>query len=127
MASTPVRAALAFFMMSAPFMMSASATADAVSDLVAKGRAIAAEHCARCHAIGVSDASPHAKAPPFRVVADSYPSEHLAEALAEGFVSGHPDMPVYVFGTQEIDAFLAYLDSLPSSAPADKTPGGKAE
>ena len=36
----------------------------------------------------------------------------LAEALAEGIVSGHPDMPVFVFTPPQIEAFLAYLNSL---------------
>lgn len=97
-----------------------AALADTASDLVARGQEIAAERCARCHATGVSDFSPHAKAPPFRDVVTRYPSEHLAEALAEGIVSGHPDMPVYVMSPPEIDAFLAFLDSLAPDAPATK-------
>lgn len=88
------------------------ASADAVSDLIVRGQALAAERCARCHGTGDKDPSPHASAPPFRVVAERYPVEHLAEALAEGIVSGHPDMPVFVMSTGEIDAFLSYLDSL---------------
>ena len=79
---------------------------------VAQGRAFAQKNCSRCHALGESDASPHAQAPPFRMVVERYPSESLAEALAEGIVSGHPDMPVYVLQPDEIEAFLAYLDSL---------------
>lgn len=83
------------------------------------GRAIAADKCARCHAIGADDTSPHAQAPPFRDVVLRYPSENLAEALAEGIVSGHPDMPVFVFQPAEIEGFIAYLDSL---APAEAQP-----
>jgi len=63
--------------------------------LAETGRAIVKEKCARCHATGLNDKSPHEKAPPFRDVATRYPSENLAEALAEGIVSGHPDMPVF--------------------------------
>lgn len=76
------------------------------------GRAIVSEHCARCHAIGMKDESPHAEAPPFRIVVDRYPSEDLAEALAEGLVSGHPDMPVFQFSVPQIEGFIAYLDDL---------------
>lgn len=76
------------------------------------GRAIAKENCARCHAIAMDDQSPHDKAPPFRDVVERYPSEDLAEALAEGIVSGHPDMPVFVFQMPQIEGFIAYLDSL---------------
>lgn len=76
------------------------------------GRAIARENCARCHAIGMDDTSAHKKAPPFRDVVERYPSEDLAEALAEGIVSGHPDMPVFIFQPPQIEGFIAYLDSL---------------
>lgn len=86
---------------------------DAQQDaLVAQGRAFADQNCSRCHALGDTGASPHAKAPPFRLVVERYPSENLAEALAEGIVAGHPDMPVFVLQPAQIEAFLAYLDSL---------------
>lgn len=93
-------------------LASGPSLAGALEELVVRGQAVAAERCARCHATGAMDPSPHASAPPFRDVALRYPSEHLAEALAEGIVSGHPDMPVFVMTPAEIDAFLAYLDSL---------------
>lgn len=79
---------------------------------VTQGRAFAEKNCSRCHALGDSGPSPHAQAPPFRMVVERYPSENLAEALAEGIVAGHPDMPVFVLTPDEIEAFLAYLDSL---------------
>lgn len=85
-------------------------------DMVANGRALATEKCARCHAVGADDKSPHEKAPPFRDVVEIYPSEDLAEALAEGIVSGHPDMPVFKLEPTEIEAFLGYLNSLSQSA-----------
>ncbi len=91
----------------------ASAEVDALQDQLAEeGRAIVVEKCSRCHATGLEDASPHDKAPPFREVAELYPSENLAEALAEGIVSGHPDMPVFVFETEDIERLLAYLNAL---------------
>lgn len=82
------------------------------AELAAKGLAIVKDKCASCHATGMDDASPHEKAPPFRDIVTRYPSENLAEALAEGIVSGHPDMPVFVFEPDEIEGFIAYLDSL---------------
>lgn len=98
--------------------LAASARAETQADFVAAGLALAKANCGRCHALGLDDASPHKDAPPFRLVAERYPSENLAEALAEGIVSGHPDMPVYVFRPDEIEAFLAYLDSLGPDEPA---------
>ncbi len=101
-----------------------SATEPSEQELVAKGRAIIETNCARCHAIGMEDSSHHEEAPPFRVVVTRYPPEDLAEALAEGIVSGHPDMPEFVFQPDEIEAILAYLGTLmPASdaAPDEET------
>ena len=95
-----------------------AAGAENDADTVAKGRTIIEANCARCHAIGKNDASPHEEAPPFRVVVTRYPPENLAEALAEGIVSGHPDMPEFVFQPPEIEAIVAYLGTLvPTSEP----------
>ncbi len=96
------------------------ATAD--TDTLTKGRAILEKNCHRCHAIGMEDSSHHEEAPPFRVVVTRYPPENLAEALAEGIVSGHPDMPEFVFQPDEIEAILAYLGSL---TPSSETPPEK--
>jgi cytochrome c len=98
----------------------ASASGTEQDEYVKAGRAFAEKNCSRCHALGDSGASPHAKAPPFRLVVERYPSENLAEALAEGIVAGHPDMPVYVLQPGEIAAFLAYLDSLGPKGPRPK-------
>ncbi|KUO54312.1 MAG: hypothetical protein APF80_10180 [Alphaproteobacteria bacterium BRH_c36] len=83
-----------------------------MSAIVAIGEAVAEENCGRCHALGRSDISPHNDAPPFRDVAKRYRLEDLAESLAEGIVTGHPDMPVISLKEDEIDAFLTYLGSL---------------
>ncbi len=101
-------------------IVAASCAVAAEGDTVAKGRAIIEANCARCHAIGMDDTSHHEEAPPFRVVVTRYPPENLAEALAEGIVSGHPDMPEFVFQPDEIEAILAYLGTLaraPQAAP----------
>ncbi len=69
------------------------ASAETRTELIEKGRAILEANCARCHAIGKDDVSKHPEAPPFREVMKRYPPDNLAEALAEGIISGHPDMP----------------------------------
>ncbi|MGY6709525.1 MAG: c-type cytochrome [Rhizobiaceae bacterium] len=76
------------------------------------GQAIAEEHCAACHAIGLEDESAMAEAPEFRILHESYPVTHLAEALAEGIMVGHPEMPVFVLDPFQIESFLAYLHTL---------------
>jgi cytochrome c len=77
-----------------------------------KGLRILEAKCSRCHAVGKEGASPHAQAPPFRDVVIRYPPVYLAEALAEGIVAGHPDMPVFTFEPGEIDAIVGYLNSI---------------
>jgi mono/diheme cytochrome c family protein len=93
-------------------LLAGTALAQNANGKIAKGRAILEANCARCHAIGHDGASPHETAPPFRVVVTRYPPESLAESLAEGIVSGHPDMPEFVFMPPEIEAIIAYLGSL---------------
>ena len=82
---------------------------------VARGQKIAQERCSRCHAIGKADASTNPKAPPFRDVGKNYPLEHLAEALAEGIVTGDNDMPEFKFGPKDIDAILDYIAEVSAS------------
>ncbi|AHB48326.1 cytochrome C [Hyphomicrobium nitrativorans NL23] len=76
------------------------------------GKAVLESRCARCHGIGETDASAHAEAPPFRDVVKRYPPESLAEALAEGITTGHPDMPEFVLAPAEIGAVIDYLTTL---------------
>ena len=79
---------------------------------VEAGGQVVAELCSRCHATRVGQASPHDQAPSLRHISRNYPVERLAEALAEGMMVGHPDMPVFEFGVAEIDQIIAYLNSI---------------
>jgi mono/diheme cytochrome c family protein len=95
----------------------------AEKDLTAKGEALVKENCARCHAVGIEGDSPHPQAPPFRTLSSKYPVEDLAESLAEGIVSGHPDMPIFVFNATDVEAIIEYLQSIQEQpAPAAKQP-----
>jgi len=84
---------------------------DAPAD-IEKGRQIAEAHCVACHAIGVDDESALAEAPPFRDLGQSYDVEALEEALAEGIVTGHEDMPEIELDPQQITDFIGYLKSI---------------
>lgn len=86
--------------------------AEADPEDIAAGRLIAEAYCAACHAIGREDESAHPEAPAFRTLSQQYPVEALAEALAEGIMVGHPDMPEFVFQPEEIDHLLDYLISV---------------
>ena len=77
-----------------------------------EGREIAEARCSMCHAVGQTGASPHPEAPPFRTLQDRYDVRLLEEALAEGMITGHPDMPEVVLDVDQIESFLLYLESL---------------
>ena len=62
--------------------------------------------------IGRTDASRHPQAPLFRRLSKRYPIESLEEALGEGIISGHPDMPEFVFESADVGAIIAYLKSI---------------
>jgi cytochrome c len=85
--------------------------------LVNKGELLVTKNCSRCHAIGKEGDSPHPQAPAFRTLSSKYPIEQLEESLAEGIVSGHPDMPVFVFGPHDVEAIIQYLQSVQLKQP----------
>ncbi|MEM7398495.1 MAG: cytochrome c [Pseudomonadota bacterium] len=110
---------LVFLVLAARPVM-ASDAAPTEQNQVDKGAAILLENCARCHAIGVVGDSPNDEARPFRTLSENYPVENLAESLAEGIMTGHPDMPVFVFKPTDVDAVIAYLQSIQiTPAPAE--------
>jgi mono/diheme cytochrome c family protein len=84
----------------------------AEKSLIDKGEVLVKKNCSPCHAIGKEGDSPHKEAPPFRTLSAKYPIDDLAESLAEGIVSGHPDMPIFVFGPHEVEAVIQYLGSI---------------
>ncbi|MGE0529895.1 MAG: cytochrome c [Hyphomonadaceae bacterium] len=77
-----------------------------------RGRAIAQQNCSSCHAIGLSGESPAPEAPPFRTLSENYRVDTLEEALAEGISVGHPAMPQFEFAPDDVDALIAYLQSI---------------
>ncbi len=87
---------------------------------VGRGELLVQQKCARCHATGRADASPNPKAPPFRTVGRNYPLDHLAEALAEGIVTGDNDMPEFKFDPVDIDAILDYIADISTPPPKRK-------
>jgi mono/diheme cytochrome c family protein len=81
-------------------------------DELERGRAILDANCSRCHAISAEGESPLPAAPPFRTLGKRYPVGDLEEALAEGIMTGHPEMPQLSFQPEEIAAVIAYMKSL---------------
>jgi cytochrome c len=77
-----------------------------------RGESILTENCGRCHATARIGVSRHPEAPPFRTLGKRYPIEYLEEALGEGIISGHPDMPEFTFDGDDVGAIIAYLKSI---------------
>ncbi|MGB3644925.1 MAG: cytochrome c [Mesorhizobium sp.] len=100
------------------FLLAAAALLPAVSvkaddfRQIDYGRRLVEENCSRCHAVTSTDKSSHPAAPPFRTLSMRYPIEDLAEALAEGISTGHPDMPEFVATPAQVGAIIAYIKSI---------------
>jgi cytochrome c len=90
------------------------ASAQGAQDTAAlkRGEALVTRNCARCHATMRTGESTHPEAPAFRTLGKRYPIESLEEALGEGIISGHPDMPEFVFESTDVGAIIAYLKSI---------------
>jgi len=84
-----------------------------------QGAALAEAKCSVCHAVSASGESP-ARAnldTPFHRLHERYPIPMLVEAAKTGQVSGHDEMPGFEFSMDEIEALLAYIDSLAPGKP----------
>jgi cytochrome c len=88
------------------------ASAQTLSPAAQRGFVFVQTNCARCHAIGKLGGSPIAEAPPFRMLHTMYPVESLAEALAEGIVTGHPSMPEFRLDPGQAQDVITYLKTL---------------
>jgi cytochrome c len=89
---------------------------------IERGGTILRRNCAMCHAVGRHDRGPSPTAPAFRDLHERYAVESLAEALAEGIITGHPAMPEFRFAPDEVNAIIAYLRSLKSKRQAGSAP-----
>jgi mono/diheme cytochrome c family protein len=78
----------------------------------AAGKAFAQANCSHCHSIDKFTPSTLAIAPPFRTLHQRYPVESLEEALGEGIVTGHPNMPEFRLDPGQVGDFISFLKSL---------------
>lgn len=74
-----------------------------------RGLTLAKASCARCHSVDKVTASPLTLAPPFRELHKRYPVESLEEALGEGIVTGHPNMPEFRLDPGQVGDLISYL------------------
>ncbi len=82
------------------------------ADDLKQGEALLTRDCSRCHAVGPTGNSPRADAPAFRTLSSRYPIESLEEALGEGIMSGHPDMPEFKYDAGDVGDIIDYLKSI---------------
>lgn len=92
--------------------LAATSQSAALDARAQRGLTFVRTHCAGCHAIGKAGESPLPAAVPFRMLHTRYPLDNLAEAFAEGIVTGHPTMPEWRLDPPQIGDLLAYLRSL---------------
>ena len=105
----PSTASVAFISLSA--LLLASSSVGAATPAV-RGKVLLSSHCSGCHALGRTGDSPLARAPPFRTLHTRYPIDSLGEALAEGILVGHPQMPEFRFSADEVADITTYLKSI---------------
>ena len=111
----------------APFAAPLAARAQDIPDTPAiRGRALAQMNCSRCHAVGEKGKSPNPLSPPFRELGKRYDPDMLQEALAEGILTGHPEMPEFKLTPQQIDDLITYLKSIQPRDHASLEPAGAA-
>ena len=107
--------------LAAIFTLSACAAQESVpradADAEQRGFEIVQSNCGSCHAVGRTGDSTAPEAPPFRRLSENYRVANLEEALAEGISVGHPAMPQFEFSPEDVDALVAYLQSI-QDAPA---------
>lgn len=93
-------------------LVAAATTGAAEEPSARRGGVIVKRHCAGCHAAGTTGASRHPAAPPLRELNRRYEPEVLAEALAEGILTGHPAMPAFRFEPQDVRSIILYLNDI---------------
>jgi len=92
------------------------------SAAAARGQVLAERNCSMCHSIGRVGASSNPAAPPFRELGRRYAVDDLAEALAEGIITGHPAMPEFRFSPGEVNDLIEYLRSVQTHDAASVKP-----
>lgn len=84
----------------------------AAPEQIERGKRIVEMQCVSCHAVRADDRSHNPNAPTLRTLAERYPVTGLEEAFALGIMTGHPRMPDFRFGRNQIRDILAYVGSI---------------
>ncbi|MGV3635617.1 MAG: c-type cytochrome, partial [Pseudorhodoplanes sp.] len=79
---------------------------------VREGRTLVEISCAPCHAVGAGGTSPNPKAPPFHELRKRHDMLSLRTPITRGIAAPHDDMPQFKPTEAELDAIVAYINSL---------------
>jgi mono/diheme cytochrome c family protein len=82
------------------------------------GHELAVARCSRCHAVDRTGDSPNRRAPRFRDLGAGFPFGGLRDALMQGMIVGHPEMPIMHLTQAESGDVVAYLRALQERTPA---------
>lgn len=85
------------------------------NERVREGRTLVEISCAPCHAVGTRGASPNPKAPPFHELQKRYDMLSLRTPITRGIAAPHDEMPRFRPTAMELDAIVAYINSLGAS------------
>jgi cytochrome c len=77
-----------------------------------RGKILALYNCARCHAVDRDSPSKLKTAPPFRTLHIRFPVETLIDRLGKGISAGHPRMPPFPLGPDQVADLMAFLKTL---------------
>jgi mono/diheme cytochrome c family protein len=84
---------------------------------IGRGRALAAAHCAMCHAVAERGRSLAPTAPPFRSLRPNAPLDEVVDGLTSGADTGHPMMPRLSLTRAQSRDLVAFIRSVQDSAP----------
>jgi tetratricopeptide (TPR) repeat protein len=82
---------------------------------VKRGRVLVESSCASCHGIGTTGAGPNPDAPAFRDLRKRYQMLSLRAPITRGIATPHETMPSFRPTEEELDAIVAYINSLPTA------------
>jgi mono/diheme cytochrome c family protein len=89
---------------------------------IGRGRAVARQVCARCHAVGPVGDSPDRRAPAFRTLTGQFVPLTLHRRLTEIAETGHYDMPPVAVHSDEVSDLAAYINSFGETWKQDDRP-----
>lgn len=92
-----------------------AAAGAAPMELTQAGLVLAQAQCAACHAVAGAGPSPNPNAPPFQDIRARYDFDVLREELIAGVHVGPGEMPTFALSLDEVDALMAYLESVQTS------------